>query len=295
MLVFGLNIGEKDQDRDRYSLHCPIRYWHIDYCTMGVVTEPGDGREEERYRIDDLARLAATTVRNVRAYQDRGLLPPPDKIGRVGWYSESHLARLRLIGEMLSRGYTLANIAELIDVWVRGQDLRDVLGLEAALIAPWGEDRSFLYTEEELRELLAPLAPEHLEAAVQLGLITPEGEHFRVEDRRLIEGASVLLRAGVPVEAVFELGATIATATDNIARLYVEMVSKHIVGESLEPLSPQRVRNLSEVVRRLRPLAKEVVEAGLATALDRRIGAEVGSHLARAATSEEPEAAQSVT
>jgi len=257
---------------------------------LEVVAGPGESRHEDRYRIDDLARLAGTTVRNVRAYQDRGLLPPPDRIGRVGWYSEANLTRLRLIGEMLSRGYTLANIAELIDVWVRGQDLRDVLGLEAALIAPWGEDRSHVYTEAELRELLAPLGPEHLDAAIQVGLISPEGDQFRVGDRRLIEGASVLLRAGVPVEAVFELGATIATATDNIARLYVEMVSKHIVGDSLDPLSPEKVRNLSEVVRRLRPLAKEVVDAGLATALDRRIGAEVGSHLARAGTSEEPAA-----
>jgi DNA-binding transcriptional MerR regulator len=258
------------------------------------MAEAGGGPVEERYRIDDLARLAGTTVRNVRAYQDRALLPPPDKIGRVGWYSEAHLARLRLIGEMLSRGYTLANIAELIDVWVRGQDLRDVLGLEAALIAPWGEDRSHVYTEEELRELLAPLGSEHLGAAIQLGLITSEGDRFRVGDRRLIEGASVLLRAGVPVEAVFELGATIATATDNIARLYVEMVSKHIVGDLSDPLSPQEVRNLSEVVRRLRPLAKEVVDAGLATALDRRIGSEVGSHLARAGSPEEPPASRPV-
>ncbi len=267
---------------------------------MRVVAHPSDSRVsdshvEERYRIDDLARLAGTTVRNVRAYQDRGLLPPPDKIGRVGWYSEAHLARLRLIGEMLSRGYTLGNIAELIDGWVRGQDLRDVLGLEAALIAPWGEDRSYVYSEDELRELLAPLGPEQLDAAVQLGLITPEGEQFRVGDRRLIEGASVLLRAGVPVEAVFELGAIIATATDHIARSYVEMVSKYIVGDSPEPLSPQQVRDLSEVVRRLRPLAKDVVDAGLAAALDRRIGVEVGSHLARAAVSEEPAGSQGVT
>ncbi|MGZ6833811.1 MAG: MerR family transcriptional regulator, partial [Mycobacteriaceae bacterium] len=65
------------------------------------------------YRIDDLARLAGTTVRNVRVYQDRGLLPGPRKQGRTGWYSESHLARLKLIGRLLDRGYTFATIGEL--------------------------------------------------------------------------------------------------------------------------------------------------------------------------------------
>jgi DNA-binding transcriptional MerR regulator len=42
------------------------------------------------YRIDDLARAAGTTARRVRAYHERGLLPPPEKRGRVGYYNDSH-------------------------------------------------------------------------------------------------------------------------------------------------------------------------------------------------------------
>jgi DNA-binding transcriptional MerR regulator len=252
---------------------------------------PEERPEPERYRVDDLARLAGTTVRNVRAYQDRGLLPPPEKVGRVGWYSGAHLARLRLIGEMLSRGYTLANIGELIERWVQGQDLGDVLGLEAALIAPWGEDRSARYTREELAERFAPLGTDHLDAALEVGLLTVvEGDgaakgdqsRFRVDDPRLLEGAAVLVGAGVPIEAVLQLGSDIAAATDHIARLYVEVITRHLVGDISHPLSPEQVRRLSDVVSRLRPLATEVVESGLATALDRRIGAEVGQHLTSA-------------
>ena len=75
------------------------------------------------YRIDELAREAGTTVRNVRAYQDRGLLPPPRRSGRVGLYTDAHLARLRLIGTMLERGYTLGNIlsAQFFESAVRAQ------------------------------------------------------------------------------------------------------------------------------------------------------------------------------
>ncbi len=51
-------------------------------------------------------------------------------------------------------------------------------------------------------------------------------------------------------------------------------------------MPPEQVRRLTEVVSRLRPLAKDVVDAGLAAALDRRIGAEVGEHLARAGAGE---------
>src|SRR5919108_5204360 len=95
------------------------------------------GRNE--YTVDELARAADTTVRNVRAYQDRGLLPPPERRGRTGIYTSDHLARLRLIGKLLDRGYTLGNIAELILAWERGQDLRQLLGLESALTTPWSE------------------------------------------------------------------------------------------------------------------------------------------------------------
>src|SRR5437764_215117 len=55
----------------------------------------------ERLTVDELARNAGITTRNVRAYQERGLLPPPTRVGRVGYYDERHLARLSIIGELL--------------------------------------------------------------------------------------------------------------------------------------------------------------------------------------------------
>ena len=67
---------------------------------------------EAEYTIDELAREAGATVRNIRAYQERGILPPPRRQGRVGLYGASHLARLKIIGSMLARGYTIANVAE---------------------------------------------------------------------------------------------------------------------------------------------------------------------------------------
>src|SRR3990170_6758365 len=102
------------------------------------------------YRIDELAREAGATVRNVRAYQDRGLLPPPRRVGRVGVYAEAHLVRLRLIGELLRRGYGLGNIAELLSAWERGRDLGDVLGLELAVAGPWSDEAPVHLTADEL-------------------------------------------------------------------------------------------------------------------------------------------------
>src|SRR5699024_6812822 len=108
------------------------------------------------YLIDDLARRAGMTVRNVRAYQERGLLAPPRKEGRVGYYNDAHLARLRLIGSMLERSYTLANIQEMVDTWEQGYGLRDLLGLEEAVAGPfWREIPGKLFAAE----LFEPLRP----------------------------------------------------------------------------------------------------------------------------------------
>ncbi|MDQ2797612.1 MAG: MerR family transcriptional regulator, partial [Actinomycetota bacterium] len=56
------------------------------------------------YRIDDLARAAGTTVRNVRAYQERGLLHAPARVGRTAIFDDTHLTRLKMITSMLDRG-----------------------------------------------------------------------------------------------------------------------------------------------------------------------------------------------
>ncbi|MCK5752949.1 MAG: MerR family transcriptional regulator, partial [Mycobacterium sp.] len=66
------------------------------------------------YRINELAEVSGVSVRNIRVYQDRGLLPPPKIKGRTGWYSTEHLVRLNLISRLLERGYTFATISELL-------------------------------------------------------------------------------------------------------------------------------------------------------------------------------------
>src|SRR5690554_7786919 len=93
------------------------------------------------------------TVRNVRAYQEKGLLPPPERRGRKGVYGPMHLSRLRIIGQLLERGYTLANIGEMLEAWQKGQDLSQLLGLEAAITSPWSDEPAGYYSIGELLKL----------------------------------------------------------------------------------------------------------------------------------------------
>jgi DNA-binding transcriptional MerR regulator len=79
--------------------------------------------------VDELARAAGTSTRNVRALQTRGLLPGPTLVGRTGEYDHDHLGRLQAILRLQARGFSRAAIRELLAAWEAGAGLEDVLGL----------------------------------------------------------------------------------------------------------------------------------------------------------------------
>jgi DNA-binding transcriptional MerR regulator len=238
------------------------------------------------YRIDDLARAAGTTVRNVRVYQDRGLLPPPRREGRAGLYSEAHLGRLRLIGQLLERGYTFAHIADFFDAWQSGRDLSELLGLEEVLTAPWSDELADYVTADELLELFGAeqVTPETLATAIEQQLVVPDGDRYRVPSPRLLHAGSELVRAGIPLAVVLELSAALARDTDASAERLIGAVRDHVVlkhpalATSGSP-SPEAVADLTALIDRLKPLARLAMDAHLARAMERRMADAIQAHV----------------
>src|ERR1051326_872841 len=66
------------------------------------------------YRIEQLARTAGVAVDTIRFYQGKGLLDSPRREGRVTWYGDSHLERLRRIKELQQQGFTLTVIQRFL-------------------------------------------------------------------------------------------------------------------------------------------------------------------------------------
>jgi len=238
------------------------------------------------YRIEDLAREGGTTVRNVRAYQDRGLLPRPRRQGRVSLYDDAHLGRLRLIGQLLERGYSLVSIKELLDAWDAGRSLGGVLGLVADSSGPWNDEAPGRMTRTELITLFGGLSdPVALASAVRLGLLEPEDDTltaFRVPSPRELAVGAELHAAGVPVAAVTEQLRMLRAAMEHVAEGFGRLMETHLLppgGDADES---------ADVVRRMRPLAQRAVESELARAMrrsaSRRLGEELGKVLR-----EEPE------
>lgn len=239
------------------------------------------------YRIDDLARAGGTTVRNVRVYQDRGLLPAPVRRGRAAVYTDTHLARLRLVVGMLDRGYTLALIREMLDAWESGQELGDVLGLEEVLSRPWSDELPSYISRLELRRMFGRQATRQtIERALELGLLLRDGIRFAVPSPRLLHAGRELVEAGVPLTEVLELAAELQQHADRIAALFVGTVRRNVIDTLGDRPLPGTLPDLTAVVRRLRPLAQSAAAASLARAMSREVPGALGESLARVVRSD---------
>jgi DNA-binding transcriptional MerR regulator len=249
------------------------------------------------YRIDELARFAGTTSRNVRAYQERGLLPPPRKSGRVGIYTETHLARLRLITSLHDRGYTSAQITELIAGWEQGRNLGEVLGLEEALNSPWTDEIPTYLPTEQIRAFLSAdltAEPDLFDRIVRLGLLKPEGDQCLVPSPQLISTVAELVGRGFPLGALLTLHEAISPAIDDVARRMVEAGSAHLIEEHGEAWLPRGVEvgEVTELLQRLRQLAMSSVQGLLAHAMERHVADVMGEHLVRVIKQQVPDAAR---
>lgn len=252
------------------------------------MTSTPSGRVRE-YRVDELARAAGTTVRNVRAYQDRGLLPPPRRDGRVGLYSDAHLARLRLVGTLLDRGYTLASIGELLGAWERGHDVATVLGLEATLGAPWVEQRADLVDAEELLATFGRGAASFLAEAEGIGILVREpGGRYRVTNPAALEVGRLLVGAGVPLDEVLGAARRLRSDVEGVADRLVALVEAHVVGPLGRTVAADELRRLGALVESLRPLVTRLVDTELGLAMEEVIRRRLGEHLERLAGGPRP-------
>lgn len=240
--------------------------------TSNAPAKDGGTRE---YTIDELAREAGSTVRNVRAYQDRGLLPPPEKRGRTGIYTDVHLARLRIISKLLDRGYTIANIKDLLAAWEQGRDLNDILGLEVAVTSPWSTEAPTYMDYEELIEAFGEqITPEVLQKAVKLGYLLPDNNRLRVPSPRILNAGRELVSNGIPLDALLDEVNSVRGQVNLIADGFVELVVTHLIdkkyGENGLPEGDD-VARLADFITRVRPIADMVVSAELARILDKAI------------------------
>lgn len=254
------------------------------------------------YRIEDLAHRSGATVRTIRAYQDRGLLPRPERRGRSNVYTDAHLARLRQIADLLDRGFTLASIKELLEAWDAGRGLSGVLGLVAEVDGPWTDEKTGRITRAELDRRLGGTPDEAaVDDAVELGVlerVPGSDDEFLVPSPQELAVAVELHTAGVPLTAMSGQLRELRTQVEYIASRFLEFTAEHVfaryTGAHSTPSDREAVESDREaveaaaLVRRLRPLAQQTVDAELARAMRMFATQQLREHLGAESPAQAP-------
>lgn len=203
--------------------------------------------------LDELTNRVGMSVRNVRFYTTRGLVPPPIRRGRSGYYAPDHVARLELVQELQSHGFTLAAIERYV-AGIPADATPEDIALRRTMLAPWQADLPVEMSRAELEQRVdRALDDADLDTLTALGIVQPASDdRYEVAVSQLSVGLG-LLDLGFPVEAARAAAEVYAEHGRAIARELYELFHTMVWPAYKESgASPEAVQ---AVVERLKPLS----------------------------------------
>src|SRR5215211_5046005 len=210
--------------------------------------------------IDELARRTGMTVRNIRAHQSRGLVPPPNVRGRTGYYGDDHVARIELIKELQADGFNLESIRKLLEG--AGGSSSEVLNFSRTLRAPFEDEQPEILDAEELAGRWGGALDERLMArAEKLGMFRDlGGGTYEVLSPRLQRAGMELAELGVPPEVALDVAAQVRTHARRVARVFIDLFMESVWKPFNEAGRPEEEwPKVRDALERLRPLASDAL------------------------------------
>lgn len=219
----------------------------------------------ELMTLDELCNRVGMSVRNVRFYTTRGLVPPPIRRGRSGYYSPEHVVRLELVAELQAHGFTLSAIEKYVSRIPEDASPADI-ALQRSMLTPWMSEAPEVVTRAELEERAGrSLTADELEALQIMGIVRPAGRRFEVVRSYLSVGMG-LIETGYPMDAALAVqkvyaahGRAIAEELDQIFRTMVMPTFKE---------KGLQAEQIQAVVERLKPLSISALVAAYEIAVD---------------------------
>src|ERR687894_276124 len=174
--------------------------------------------------VEQLAAESGMTVRNIRAHQARGLLPPPEVRQGVGYYGPGHVKRLQLIAQLQADGFNLRGIERLLE-GASGEASEAIMSFRRAVTEPFESEQPQIFTLSELRERFGNEAtPLLLRRAIKLELVSPVGPaSFEVASPRLLEIAAGMIEQGVSAEALLDVVDVMKRSSGYVAEAFAKL------------------------------------------------------------------------
>jgi DNA-binding transcriptional MerR regulator len=250
--------------------------------TEGTAVERDEKREQPGLTIEQVAQETGMSVRNIRAHQSRGLLPPPEIRASTGYYGPEHVARLRLIGEMQADGYNLNAIKRLLS-GAHGA-AEQVLGFKRAITMPFETERPALLTQEELASRFGVEAgSKDLEKAERLGLVVALGDgRYEAPSPALLAAAEDVMQRGVSLSAALKVVEDVKRHSEGASRSFVKLFMEEVWKPFEEAHYPEsQWADVVESLERLRPLASQALVAVFQQTMTREVETAFGKMIDR--------------
>lgn len=248
-------------------------------CTVCHMDEQDlDG---EWLTIGQLSQSIGITERNLRAYQARGLLPPPLVRARTGYYGPEHRARLELVKDLQAEGVKLDTIKRLFAT--TDGSTEQVLTFIRSLRALFGEQERTIVSAAELAERFSSDDTALLKKAERTGLLRQVGDdqYEEVLPQLTNIGAS-LVELGIPLDKSLDAATKLRQQADGIAKLFVEL----FLDEVWKPFDASGRPDegwpaLHETVKNLSTISTDALLAVVAHTIRERLDITFGRDLAR--------------
>lgn len=223
--------------------------------------------------VDQLAQRTGITIRTIRFYASRGLLPPPQLRGRTGLYGPDHVARLDLVSELSALGFTLAAIEAQMQR-LPPDATADDLALQRALLTPWVPEQIEEVTPAELdRRAGRPLAADDLDALEGLGVIRRlDGDGVRLYGSAVLAEGLAILDSGLPGEVWKRAHGIIERHTTALAEELMAMFQEEVLQPYRDRGRPAEERGrLASALAQLKPITVRGVVTAFGRAVNRTI------------------------
>lgn len=183
--------------------------------------------------IDELARRVDMTARNIREWQTNGLLPPPQRRGRVGIYTDDHLARIERIKSLRAQGFPLDISRRILDQ--SAESAPEVRRLASEVLGPANRGGSVEMKRVDLADRLGGDAEEHLSACGLVDIV--DDDLVVVTDTATFDYVEKLTEIGLPLSEIartlIRVSEHQAASVQALVDLYRANVWKPFVGAGL--------------------------------------------------------------
>jgi DNA-binding transcriptional MerR regulator len=228
-----------------------------------MASRKGQKAPDGKMTIGELARRTGMTIRNIRAHQTRGILPPPEVHGRTGYYNEDHVARIELTREMQAEGLNLEAIRRVVES-SEGSS-QEMVDFARALRAPFEDETPEIFSPEELATAwgVERFDEKLLLRTEEMGIVRrlPDGK-LEVISPRLQRAGTALIELGVSPEAAVATAEELRRCSNVVSRTFIELFVKEIWEPFDKAGRPEADwPKMREALERMRPLASDALLA----------------------------------